>query len=423
MDLVRRKIVKMGVDLMVWRCRVGCFTPPPASQIRCIGRSPSHTLSTLYRLTLLGTLLFMAGVGAGTPPDSGTNLSWLTNYCASSQQFTCVSPANSTLSDQPLQGIRDGSMCQMLGVRHAAQLSTMLLIKAGIEQNPGPGPLRSGKQLTLDGAGNLRSDPPPIPASPIAHHSASQPEPTLGDIMVELRKMRAELRDDIKGVKTQVKQNSNDIEATKSRQAELEAENRELRERLAKAEQRVSQIDDDNRRNNVIVRGLPETGPETLASTEEKLKDSLVNNLSMEREDVEKLQIDRAQRIGKSENGSRLVKVVFANNKDKACVLRKAREVKPQGLYYRDDFKISTLEARNRLKPGLLAARESQYQAHLVHEKLVVQHQDKKNVYIYDPVASTVKALKRSFDDNIQWQRLAADESEPTPPASSETSR
>ncbi len=61
------------------------------------------------------------------------------------------------------------------------------------------------------------------------------------------------------------------------------------------------------------------------------------------------------------------------------------------------------LESRSKLKPGLLAARGNNHQAFLAHDKLVVQFEDKKNVYMYDANDKVVKSVSHNFDDNIQW--------------------
>ena len=92
--------------------------------------------------------------------------------------------------------------------------------------------------------------------------------------------------------------------------------------------------------------------------------------------------------------------MVFANYKNKLKVLKKAREVSPNTPYYREDFAPATLEARNKLKPGLLAARANQQQAFLAHDKLIVQQDDRKNVYSYDQV-NGFKRLWNRLDNRL----------------------
>ncbi len=134
------------------------------------------------------------------------------------------------------------------------------------------------------------------------------------------------------------------------------------------------------------------------------MRQSIIADLGMAAQAVDKLAIDRASRLGKRrQGGSRPVKVAFANLKDRNSVLRRAHEVKPETPYYREDFSIATLDARTKLKPGLLAARAKNLQAYLSHDKLVVQQGERKNVYKYNQDCKQVKPIARSFDDGIVW--------------------
>ena len=87
----------------------------------------------------------------------------------------------------------------------------------------------------------------------------------------------------------------------------IEKENASLKDK-------TSQLEDFNRRNNINVGGIPEgDGRETWEDVEEKVRQSIIADLGMAAQAVDKLAIDRASRLGKRrQGGSRPVKVAFA---------------------------------------------------------------------------------------------------------------
>ncbi len=241
-------------------------------------------------------------------------------------------------------------------------------------------------------------------ASGGAGPSNSQPrrgEPTLSDILLEIRGMRGEMKQEITKVKSDVAHNSTEIQQMKDKHAGLEKENRSLQDK-------ITQLQDHNRRNNLIVGGIPEApGRETWDQTEEKVKHVLSEDLHLDQQAVSNLSIEKAHRLGRRKNdgSSRVIKVQFANWKDKDKVLRKARELRLERPYIREDYSAEVLDARSKLKPGLLAARADQLQAHLSHDKLIVQRGEHKNVYTYDMHSKEISTLSHTFEDNITWAR------------------
>ena len=80
----------------------------------------------------------------------------------------------------------------------------------------------------------------------------------------------------------------------------------------------------------------------------------------------------------------------------------KAREIKPKGLFVREDFSEGVRMARNRMSDMLSTARNLKLKSYLSFNKLIVVNNDnKKNIYMYDEAADAVKKVRDSFDDNI----------------------
>ncbi len=412
---------------------MGCFVQWSGG--KCSTRLP---YLSPRRAVFLVLLLFCTSVGAVSPPSSDDLIHaslrppWREPWSNHTpDNSTCVfttgvAPVVRPATPQFGASITDStSQPVFMDARHSMQLTASLLVMSGVEQNPGPGPVT--RQTTLDGGnplwslvGQTPADSTPAAAAAAAFVIADQthqkattttnnkqsapdsPDPSLGDIMTELRAMRAEMRGDVKKVQQDVASNKAHIAEVSDRQTQLEEENRNLRHK-------VGFLEDHNRRNNLIVGGVPETaGPESWEATEAKVRHSLVSDLRMDNNTVSGLTIDRTQRLGKRAPGTtRPIKVSFITNKDKMLVLKRARELKPETPYIREDFSPSTLEARSKLKPGLLTARANDKQAYLVYDKLIVQCGDKKNVYRYDRNSAQVTTMSHNFDDSIHWPQAA----------------
>ena len=76
----------------------------------------------------------------------------------------------------------------------------------------------------------------------------------------------------------------------------------------------------------------------------------------------------------------------------------KAREIKPKGLFVREDFSEGVCMARSEMSDMLSTARNLKLKLYL---SFVVNNDNKKNIYMYDKAADAVKKVKDSFDDNI----------------------
>ncbi|KAH9367491.1 hypothetical protein HPB48_021407 [Haemaphysalis longicornis] len=98
----------------------------------------------------------------------------------------------------------------------------------------------------------------------------------------------------------------------------------QLRNIDSKQTQRSSLVVDDFdnriRRNNLIIKGLPETSPEKWVATEETITKFVSENF-----DIHVGEIERARRIGECKEGTvRPVVVKFLNFKDKHNILKNA---------------------------------------------------------------------------------------------------
>ena len=108
----------------------------------------------------------------------------------------------------------------------------------------------------------------------------------------------------------------------------------EITSSIENLEEKADYLENQSRRNNLRVEGLPETPGETWAGTEAALRSALVTDLGLPLSDVEKIDIERAHRVGKPTATTttatahrrwktRAVVVKFNKFKDRDSILKK----------------------------------------------------------------------------------------------------
>ena len=129
-------------------------------------------------------------------------------------------------------------------------------------------------------------------------------------------------------------------------------------------------LENHSRGNNVKIFGIPEKDPkegrETWEESEEKAKEAIRTNLKI----TEVINIDRAHRVGKPRpqfrhvEGSKIksdprpIIVRFQQWKEKERVVKAARQIRPKGLKFFEDFSTRTLQRRKGRIPDLIKARK-----------------------------------------------------------------
>ena len=225
-------------------------------------------------------------------------------------------------------------------------------------------------------------------------------QPTLADIMNEMRDMQAELVQKVDNACGDIKKVKEDCSKLRRDVEQLEHDNTNLKRQL-------DSVEGQARRNNVVIRGIPERRGETWEECEKLVRQSMVDDLQIDAEEVEKINIERAHRLpqrrGRDRNESRDIIAKFAFFKDKGKVMEKAKTLKPKGLFYMQDFTQRVKQARAQLKDKLLAMRDLGYKAFYSHDKLVVLDEDsKRNVYVYDErKENPVAALYTNFRERV----------------------
>ena len=127
---------------------------------------------------------------------------------------------------------------------------------------------------------------------------------------------------------------------------------------------KMEYLENQSRRNNIRIDGIPEEPDETWEDTESKAKVALESKLNL----PFKVEIEQAHRTGKvnrrsDDNASstrpRTVICRLVSWKQKDPILKAARIVKPEGMFVNEDLAAETLQRRKDQLPKLKQAKQA----------------------------------------------------------------
>ena len=184
----------------------------------------------------------------------------------------------------------------------------------------------------------------------------------------------------IDNVLSQVVEVKTTLASALQRLDKLESAERALKDEFNQIETTVHDLDDkadylenQSRRNNLRVDGIPEAPTETWEVTEAALRCSIIQDLGVPLAQVEAIKIERAHRTGRRiANKPRPIVVKFLSYKDRELVLKKARSIKPRGVKFREDFSSRIIDARIAQQAELLRQRSLGKIAYFSYDKLIV---------------------------------------------------
>ena len=135
-----------------------------------------------------------------------------------------------------------------------------------------------------------------------------------------------------------------------SKLEEINNEIDQLNSDLSEQELKAEYLENQSRRNNIRVKGIPESEKETWEEVESKVKDAIKIKLDLE------VDIERAHRVEQRKQGKKrsstnehqphTIVCRLRDWKQREQVLRKARKEKPVGLHISEDVALSTLLKR-----------------------------------------------------------------------------
>ena len=144
--------------------------------------------------------------------------------------------------------------------------------------------------------------------------------------------------------------------------------------------EKLTDLEDRSRRNNLRIDGLKENEKETWLITEEKVKELFKTRLQVEGD----IDINGAHRVGKKESGKpRTIVLHFQKYKDKERIKQNARKLKYSGIYINGDFSFETLQIQKDLLKTARELRDKGKGAKVVKDKLttwdIVRNEEASN--------------------------------------------
>ena len=164
-----------------------------------------------------------------------------------------------------------------------------------------------------------------------------------------------------------------DLEETRAKDP-IEEDIKLIEQKHQQLEEKISELEDRSRRNNLRFSGFTEKaeGAETWEESENLIREFIERNLEMESKDIT---IERAHRTGSKINDKkRAIIVKFLNYKDKDAVLNQYRQKQlwKDNIYINEDYSERTADLRKQLFEQAKEIRQSGKSAKVVYKKLVV---------------------------------------------------
>lgn len=138
---------------------------------------------------------------------------------------------------------------------------------------------------------------------------------------------------------------------------------------------KVEYLENQSRRNNIVIDGIPESPDESWSDSEKKLREILSGKMKIDQKHIE---IERAHRIGRpladgDGKRPRSMIVKLFRHKDKLEILSKASKLKGTNIYINEDYSDAVRQKRKELLPEMRAARARGEWAYLKYDRLVVR--------------------------------------------------
>ena len=349
----------MGIDLQLWRCRIGNFFSTHSNLKKCMH---GYVIGSIFCHGLRFVLLFLVCASLYTDQLTHTNRPIEANHNMVCTEYRAI------------------EMTESRNKWTTSIYSLLTISRSGdIEMNPGPTGV-AGQDEPRKTRQNRSSTDDSLPN-----------QPSLKDVMSEIRDFRKDVSTKLADLKTDVAAQKEELTSLKQRVNELQHDNNIL-------VQRLDSLEGQSRRNNIIVRGVPETPDETWDQCETLLKETLSSKLGMEGDRVNDIPRERVHRLPRpahlDHRKPRDIICKCAFYKDKDNIMKSARSKKPEGVFFMEDLTKTVKSVRYKLKDKLRKCKEAGFKSYYSHDKLIVVDGDRKrNAYTYDTVNDHIKCL------------------------------
>lgn len=145
-----------------------------------------------------------------------------------------------------------------------------------------------------------------------------------------------------------------------------------IKSNIEHLEDKIDDLENRSRRNNLCFEGIEESTNETWQDTENKVKYLISSHMP---EVVGDIVIKRAHRVGRrssAESKPRKIVARFLNYKDRESVLKAKKKLRGTNVFVNEDYSDRVIKKRMDLMPELKEARRKNQRAFLRYDKLIV---------------------------------------------------
>lgn len=206
-------------------------------------------------------------------------------------------------------------------------------------------------------------------------------------------------------IEMNMKQMNDKFDAFTLEMNQMKDENKKLKEKVAQQEGRITYLERETRKNNIIIKGVVDEENENTNKTEEKVA-NIIQKIGTDinvKEDLE-----QTRRIGKYIKDKKrpiLVKVIRGNKK--VQILQNARKLKGTDIWIDEDYTKEVVEERKMLIPHMKEARNKGHRAQLKYNKLIINDE----IYRANDFTNKEELIKEGRTENTSMKRTVTERS------------
>ena len=183
-----------------------------------------------------------------------------------------------------------------------------------------------------------------------------------------------DLEKSVSDIKASLEFSQTEIEDLKPLRPKL----KEAEENLIRVHNSVEYLENQSRRNNIRVSGIPESPGETWNHSENEVKEAIKSSLGLEIEIEWAHRVDKRKKVGgkqsmEEKEKPRTIVCKLKDWKQRESVIREARKVKPKGFHIAEDLARSTLRKREEKIEAMKKARDAGKRAYFILDRLIIR--------------------------------------------------
>ncbi|KAI8499875.1 hypothetical protein Bbelb_221920 [Branchiostoma belcheri] len=180
-----------------------------------------------------------------------------------------------------------------------------------------------------------------------------------------------EIKDSLQYSQKEIDENKINLLRHVQKVEDIDTEITLLKKDITVNDTKVDYLENQSRRNNILIDGVADTKDETWEQCEQKVRELVKEKLKL---DPKQIEIERAHRNGRFNDGGRPRPIVakLLRYKDRDQIMKRAKYLKGTHIYINEDYSEKVRQKRKELIPQMKAERERGNIAYLKFDKLVV---------------------------------------------------